>query len=811
MEKEKLKKQVQILNYLLINGTIKESEFDSLLIQGVNPKVLEVWKDAYEVARMVSKKRSRNIIGYDLVGQILDSEAFEEVYELKYLDQHKVEIEPTKDEVDLLEEITGQQVQVPKSVEKCTDCGSPERNMMEPKAVASVEQQKNIQKQFSLGETIEFQNQIKDMVFRMKDLKTSYDVFYSGEYFDRIKSIFDLAIERTPIATIEIKMLAELLQACESWHKNSKVFPNEYYSEWFKQQTGWLENQRDINVRALQGMLSDNNSLLDGLKKKHKQITKEPQAKTLMFEENKIPNKCNCDESSECSNCPSKNKPVIEFTDKNRSISADEIRWTGCVDGSKIQQFYKKGVFVKEERLEKVVPNKVKCEFDENGFEKRSYYKGDQFVYSVDAFGDRSDQPKNSVVARNIEEIAKQQRDERQSKRDRLKKYRTKVEGEWKNSTNNTERILEKKNKPEELFGYEKLLKTGEVNANNLKEAVKILSEYTNGIENESDEDNFIATPIDVKGTDGPFRRKLPNKIEPNVVEKQEKKSKLTELIRSISQAAKNGLISSLDAEKSIKYHKISDSEGSDAAKKFLDGVKAAPEEFAQKLVDEVKKEKIKRNPMFNLSLWQKTKVYFRDLKNKASTLFKSPEITEEEVDRAIQLMEKQIAEIKRSKNPTPEMYDRLFDRLLPKKDRKYHKQSEQEQIVDMMSSFEIKKPNQTTSKVLLNKEDIELLKKFKTDIEMVNEIPRHEKFGGESIYIAEHNLFEQARTLIRYFERSVYPYLNNCFVKLEDLNRMAKVGNVDDNFGVLLKKAYQDFVLEVAQFSSYTDAKYHS
>jgi len=763
MEKEKLKKQVKILNYLLINGTIKESEFDSLLIQGVNPKVLEVWKDAYEVARMVSKKRSRNIIGYDLVGQILDSEAFEEVYELKYLDQHKVEIEPTKDEVDLLEEITGQQVQVPKSVEKCTDCGSPERNMMEPKAVASVEQQKNIQKQFSLGETIEFQNQIKMLTERMKT-KLSFDEFYEktlgiyqGAFVD-IQELFDWATERTPTATVEIKALVELLQACESWHTNGRVRKSTEYVEWFKQRMEWLENQRDINARALQGMLSDNDSLLDNLK----------------------------------------NKYVIEFTDKNRSISTDEIRWTGCVDGSKIQRFYKDGVLVKEEKLEKIFPNKVKHEFDENGLEKRSYYKGEQFVRSVDAFDDMSDRPKNPVVARNIEEIAKQQRDERQSKQDRIKKYRTKVEGEWKNSTNNTERILEKKNKPEELFGYEKLLKTGEVNVNNLKEVVKILSEYARGIENESDEDDFIATPIDVKGTDGPFRRKLPNKIESNVVEKQEKKSKLTELIHYISQSAKSGLISGSDAEKSIKYHKILDSEGSDAAKKFLDGVKAAPEEFAQKLVDEVKKEKIKRNPMFNLSLWQKTKVYFRDLKNKASTLFKSPEITEEEVDRAIQLMEKQIAEIKRSKNPTPEMYDRLFDHLLPEKDQKYRKQSEQKQIVDMMSSFEIKKPNQTTSKVLLNKEDIELLKKFKTDIEMVNEIPRHEKFGDESIYVAEHNLFEQARTLIRYFERSVYPYLNNCFVKLEDLNKMAKVGNVDDNFGVLLKKAYQDFVLEV-------------
>ena len=64
MEKEKLKKQVKSLNDLLSSGKIKESEFESLVIQGYPSKAVEVWKDAWEVARIVSKKRNKNIIGY---------------------------------------------------------------------------------------------------------------------------------------------------------------------------------------------------------------------------------------------------------------------------------------------------------------------------------------------------------------------------------------------------------------------------------------------------------------------------------------------------------------------------------------------------------------------------------------------------------------------------------------------------------------------------------------------------------------------------------------------------------------------------
>jgi len=195
------------------------------------------------------------------------------------------------------------------------------------------------------------------------------------------------------------------------------------------------------------------------------------------------------------------------------------------------------------------------------------------------------------------------------------------------------------------------------------------------------EEDNFIATPVDVKGTDGPFRRKLSNKIEPEITQEQNKKSKLDEIIRSISRAAKNGLMPNSAKEKNKKFHELSN-----------DLEKA--EEFAKKLVDEVKKEKVKQKSIFDLSSWQKTKVYFRDLKNKASTLFKSPEITEEELDRAIRLMEKQIAEIKKSRGISPELFEQAFDYILPRKDRKYYIETEEDRIINAMQrENDMKKP----------------------------------------------------------------------------------------------------------------------
>lgn len=781
------------LNKLILDGTLTENDFDGIVLCGFPKASIEMWKELYKPATE-RKKSSKDCTFFRRIEDKLDQEA-----------------------------------------------------------VASAEQQKEIDRQIKLGETIEFQNQIKIMTDHLKD--PSFKDFYKdqddlgqGEFFE-IQRLFDWATERTPTATIEIKELAELLQACESWHTNGRVRKSTEYVEWFKQRMEWLENQIDINTRALQGMLSDNDSLLDGLKEKNKQIPKE------MAE-----------------------------------MISNDIKYSTLPDGSKIKEYYREGVLVRTENLGKMVqsyrggmpiraqhyegdnynefmglkpkntskeepqaktvmfeenkiPNKVKSEFDEKGLEKRSYYKDDQFVRSVDAFGDVSDKPKNPVVARNIEEIAKKQRetsplwkslegvskspfltgdlkeaaktlqkyskiledgkpfdakddqsDSLKQKQDRIKKYRTKTEDEWKNSINNTERILEKKNIPKELSVYEQLVKArqdksvselnqsktfGEVSGNDFEQAVKILQKYAEIVEDNISyqEDNFIATPVDVKGTDGPFRRKLPNKIESYVVEKQEKKSKLTSLIRYISQSAKSGLISNSAEEKNKKFHELSNSANSDKAEKFIDGVKSSVKQTTPE-------------PMFDLSPWQKTKVYFRDLKNKASTLFKSPEITEEEVDRAIQLMEKQIAEIKKSKNPTPEMYAHLFDHLLPGKDSN----SKKYPVVVMPDLIKKREEKAEHDKVIFDQKSKMLLSNFKN---MILTLKLNEVISdGELIEIF---LYTDAVELMSHFQcfcENGYPDLNRCFKTVETYHNEVVLKNsikVKDLIDV-----YSDFLLEV-------------
>lgn len=563
----------------------------------------------------------------------------------------------------------GSVVQIPKPVEKCTDCGSPERDMTIPKSSNLNLDRDDRDNMRKFVKKLEPKNELERLCLlfedKMKDIMKN-DILY----IFALKQIYQLLVENKNLLHAKLisdiesyliwthllitkKQLSDDVLKTFNQHKSASCFIPGHFRDC----------DSENKVLALM------KSIIDSLEKS----IKDKELKTT-------------------------HEYVAEFTDSDRSKNPVVAR--------NIEKI------AKEQRETSPLWQSLE------GVSKSPFLTGDLKEAA------KTLQKYSKILEDGKPFDAKDdQSDSLKQKQDRIKEYITKTEDEWKNSINNTERILEKKNKPEELSVYEQLVKArqdksvselnqsktfDEVSGNDLEQAAKILQKYAEIVEENISYkgDNFIATPVDVKGTDGPFRRKLPNKIESNVVEKQDRKSKLNELIHSISQAAKNGLIPNSAKEKNKKFHELS-----------CDSKKA--EEFGLKLVAEVKKEKIKQKLMFDLSLWQKTKVYFRDLKNKASTLFKSPEITEEEVDRAIQLMEKQIAEIKKSKNPTPEMYAHLFDHLLPGKGgdgcdgRKYP--------VTVMSEL-IKKREEKihNDKVKLNQKTKDLLLEFKKKIEIL-------------------------------------------------------------------------------------------
>ena len=778
------------LNKLILDGKLTEGDFDGIVLCGFPKDSIQMWKELYKPANE-RKKRELGVGSFRRIEQPVIEEPSAVVAHAKFTGEccacemkcrctHKCSQKPKYEKCGgigkVLQDVSV--VQAPMPVEKCTDCGSPERDMTTPKT-SNLNFDKNDRDNMRkfVSKKLEPQNELERLCLLFEDtmknilksdivyvfaLERMYQLLVNNKNLLNKKSISD--IESYLIWThllITKKQLHDDILKTFNQHKSASCFIPGHFRDC------------DSENKVLALIKSIIDSLEDAIKDKEFK-----ESLSVMFEEDKIPNKCNCDENSECSNCPkqeTKDDCVIEFTDEDNSITANEIRWTRCSDGSKIQQFYKGGILVKEEKLEKVITNKVKCKLNENGLEKRSYYKGDQFVRSVDAFGDVSDKPKSPVVARNIEEIAKERRDEGQNRRDRLKEYRVKTENEWKNSINNTQKILEKKNKPEELSGYEQIVKNrqnkddykslqdkafGEVSGDNLKEAAKTLAKYADSLQEDNfyPEDNFIATPIDVKGTDTPFRRKLPNKIEQNVVEKQDQKQtkqSITEMIRSFVKTSEK---------------------------------KSSPK------------------PMFDLSLWQKTKVYFRDLKNKTSTLFKSPEITEEEVDRAIRLMEKQIAEIKKSRGISPDLlkqaFDQKFDYMLPRKDRKYPDKSTDGVVISamMQSPIQTKKSN----KVILDEKSKEQLSEYKDVVRCCNSdsvFMDDELRNEEEFYLTENKLYNLHKKLMSNFncfcEEEQYPHLRNLHNKIEKYHSRISFKEETPKFKEFID-VYSDFLLEV-------------
>ena len=276
-------------------------------------------------------------------------------------------------------------------------------------------------------------------------------------------------------------------------------------------------------------------------------------------------------------------------------------------------------------------------------------------------------------------------------------------------------------------------------------------------------------------------------------MEKQERKSKLNELIRSISQAAKNGLIPNSAKEKNKKFHELSDPVNSDKTEKFIDSVRSSFKPAVSK-------------PMFDLSPWQKAKVYFRDLKNKASTLFKSPEITEEELDRAIRLMEKQIAEIKKSRGISPDLlkqaFDQKFDYMLPRKDRKYLDKS----IDGIVISAMMQQPTQTkkSNKVVLDEKSKEQLSEYKGVIRCCNSdsiFIDDELRNEEDFYLIENKLYNFHKELMHNFncfcEKEQYPHLRNLHNKIEKYHSRISFKEETPKFKEFID-IYSDFLLEV-------------